>query len=175
MRKRVKQFVQAWRARITPADQTFFGEYLTASEQTLFAGMSVQDQFHCRRVADDILRLAAGRTDVDCRFLVRCALLHDVGRRWGDVGTWDKTIAVLLNYFMPGRARAWAREGKGNYLDNMRHALHVCFYHPKRGVALLREIGTEEALLRIVGAHHQPAEPDEPIALQLLRQADDLN
>lgn len=175
MRKRIKQFAQAWRACITPTDRTFFGEYLTGHEQKLFDGMSVQDQFHCRRVADDILRLAAGRADVDCRFLVRCALLHDVGRRWGDVSTWDKTIAVLLNYFMPGQARAWAREGQGSRLDNLRHALHVCFYHPQRGVALLREIGTDDELLRIVGSHHQAAEPEDPVSLQLLRQADDLN
>jgi hypothetical protein len=175
MRKRIKQFALVWRARITLEDRAFIGEYLTAGEQDLFYGMNVTDQFHCRRVAGDIMRLAAGRTDVDPRFLVRCALLHDVGRRWGDVSTWDKIIAVLLHYFMPARTRLWAREGQGNRLDNLRHALHVCLYHPNRGVILLRELGAENELLRIVGSHHQPAELEDPVALQLLRQADDLN
>lgn len=175
MRKRIKQFAQALRARITPADRTFIGEYLTHREQELFYGMSVQDQFHCRRTAIDILRLAAGRTDVDPRFLVRCALLHDVGRRWGDVSTWDKVFAVMLHYFIPGQSRRWAKEGQGSILDNLRNALHVSYYHPLRGGSMLQGIGTEPELMEIVISHHQPAAPDDPVALLLLRQADDLN
>ena len=175
MRKRIQQFVLAWRARITPADRAFIGEYLKPAEREVFYGMSLQDQHHCRRVARDILRLAAGRDDVDPRFLARCALLHDVGRRWGDVSTWDKIVAVLLHYFVPDKVGGWAREGQGTRLDNLRHALHVCAYHPQRGVALLQKLGTDDELLRIVGSHHQPAEAADPVALRLLRQADDLN
>jgi putative nucleotidyltransferase with HDIG domain len=175
MRKRIKQFVQAWRACIKPADRIFIGECLSRCEQDLFYGMSVQDQYHCRRVAADILRLATRRTDADRQFLVRCALLHDVGRRWGDVSTWDKVAAVLLHYFAPDRSGLWAREGQGTRMDNLRHALYVCFFHPKRGALLLRKIGSDAELLAIVEAHHQPAAPEDPLALRLLRQADDMN
>lgn len=175
MRKRIKQFFRALRARITPADRVFIGEHLTAAEQALFYGMSLQDQFHCRRVADDILRLAAGRSDADPRFLVRCALLHDVGRRWRDVSTWDKVAAVVLHYLAPGRVGAWAREGRGGRVDNLRHALHVARFHPQRGAKLLREAGAEADLPAVVEAHHQPPRPEDPPALRLLRQADDLN
>ncbi len=175
MRKRIKQVAQALRARITPADRAFIGGFLTQREQVMFYGMCVQDQFHCLRVAIDIMRLAVGRSDVDPRFLVRCALLHDVGRRWVDVRTWDKMVAVLFHYFMPGQSKRWAKEGHGSILDNLRHALHVCYYHSWRGVELLQKIGTEPELLEIVNSHHQPAAPEDPVALQLLRQADDLN
>ena len=175
MRKRVKQFLRALGARITPADRLFINEYLSLGEQELFYGMSVQDQFHCRRVAQDIIRLAEARSDTETRFLIRCALLHDVGRRWGDVSTWDKIAAVLLHYFLPEQTRRWARAGRGSRLDNLRHALHVSACHPQRGVALLRQIGVEAELLRIIGAHHEPPSKKDPPALVLLRQADDLN
>ena len=175
MRKRVKQFLRALGARITPADRLFIDEYLSLGEQELFYGMSVQDQFHCRRVAQDIIRLAEARSDTETRFLIRCALLHDVGRRWGDVSTWDKIAAVLLHYFLPGQTRRWARAGRGSRLDNLRHALHVSACHPQRGVALLRQIGVEAELLRVIGAHHEPPSKKDPPALVLLRQADDLN
>ena len=175
MRKRFIQFIRALGARITLADRAFIGEHLTPAEQEVFYGMSVQDQFHCRRVAEDGIRLAEGRTDVDRRFLIRCALLHDVGRRWGDVSTWDKIAAVLLHYFFPEQTRAWAREGRGNRLENLRHALHVSACHPQRGIALLRPIGVELELLTVIGAHHESPTIKDPPALTLLRRADDLN
>ena len=175
MRKRFIQFIRALGARITLADRAFIGEHLTPAEQEVFYGMSVQDQFHCRRVAEDGIRLAEGRTDVDRRFLIRCALLHDVGRRWGDVSTWDKIAAVLLHYFFPEQTRAWAREGRGNRLENLRHALHVSACHPQRGIALLRLIGVEPDLLAVIGAHHNSPTIKDPPALTLLRRADDLN
>ena len=175
MRKRVKQFLRALGARITPADRLFIDEYLSLGEQELFYGMSVQDQFHCRRVAQDIIRLAEARSDTETRFLIRCALLHDVGRRWGDVSTWDKITAVLLHYFFPELTRGWAKEGRGTRLENLRHALHVSACHPQRGVAQLRPIGVEPELLAVIGAHHESPTIKDPPALTLLRQADDLN
>ena len=175
MRKRFKQFIRALGARITLADRAFIGEHLNPAEQAVFYGMSVQDQFHCRRVAADILRLGEGRNDVDRRFLIRCALLHDVGRRWGDVSTWDKITAVLLHYFFPELTRGWAKEGRGTRLENLRHALHVSVFHPQRGVALLRTISVEPELLAVIGAHHESPTIKDPPALTLLRQADDLN
>ena len=175
MRKRIRQFIRALGARITPADRAFIGEYLTSAEQEVFFGMSVQDQFHCRWVAHDIVILANGRTDVERRFMIRCALLHDVGRRWGDVSTWDKIDAVLLHYFFPEQTRAWAKDGRGTRLENLRHALHVSACHPQRGVDLLRPIGVEPELLAVIGAHHNSPTVKDPPALTLLRQADDLN
>ena len=171
----MKQFVRALGARIRPEDRTFIGEYLTSAEQEVFFGMSVQDQFHCRRVAHDIVILANGRNDVERRFLIRCALLHDTGRRWGDVSTWDKIAAVLLHYFFPEQTRGWAREGQGTRLENLRHALFVSACHPQRGVALLRPIGVEPELLTVIGAHHESPTIKDPPALTLLRRADDLN
>ena len=175
MWKRVRQVGLAWRARITPEDRSFIGEYLYSREQELFYGMSVQDQFHCRRVAADILRLAEEHGAMDRRFLVRCALLHDVGRRNGDISTGDKIFTVLLHCLLPEQAIRWGRQGKGTRLDNMRHAVFVYFHHPELGVLLLSKISPENELLGIVGAHHRRADADDPVELHLLRQADELN
>lgn len=167
--------MRAFQARMTQADHEYINTYLTPREQGLFYGMGLPDQYHCRRVAEDCLRLAAGRGDVDSHFLVRCALLHDAGRRCGDVSTGDKIIAVLLNGFWPKLAKTWAREGKGTFLDDRRHALYVYFSHPDRSVMFLSEIGAEAELLSVVGAHHRPAGVNDSVALRLLRQADELN
>ena len=175
MWKRARQVRLAWQAHITQADRNFTAAYLNLREQELFYGMSVPDQFHCLRVAKDIQRLSAGRDDVDGSFLIRCALLHDVGRRLGDVSVLDKIAAVLLHCLMPSQAKAWGHEGKGTRLDNLRHALYVYFNHPRRSVVLLREIGAEGDMLKIVGAHHQTPGGGDSAELQLLRQADELN
>ena len=167
--------MRAFQAHITQADREFINAYLAPQEQGLFYGMGLPDQYHCRRVAEDCLRLVAGRDDVDSRFLIWCALLHDAGRRRGDVGTGDKIIAVLLNGFWPKLAKTWAREGKGTFLNNRRHALYVYFSHPERSVMFLGELGAETELLGVVGAHHRPAGVNDSVALRLLRQADELN
>ncbi|WP_346354813.1 HD domain-containing protein [Azotosporobacter soli] len=150
-------------------------EKLREAEQRLFWGMSLPDQRHVLNVAYTAIRLAAGKENLDVQLLVRCALLHDVGRQNGDVSTWDKIIAVLLHAAMPKAAMSWAKEGRGGKIDNVRHAVYIYFNHPKRSAIFLREIGTESDVIEIVSRHHKAPVKDEPPELALLRQADSLN
>ena len=173
--KRVKQVWGALRARVRPADALFISEHLNPVEQELFFGMGMPDQYHSLCVAHDAIRLMAGHGDVDRRLLVRCALLHDVGRRRGDVSTWDKIFTVLFHKVAPGQARAWGREGRGNRLDNLRHAVHVYFNHPQRGATILQTAGSEQSLIDVIAFHHHVSRAEDPPELILLRQADELN
>ena len=55
------------------------------------------------------------------------ALLHDVGRRKGDLDLFGKVAAVLLTHFFPRRSRAWAAAGC--------RLLFVYYEHPAIGAA----------------------------------------
>lgn len=175
MWRRIRQVVAAVTAQITAADRTFVAEYLTPGEQALFYGMNLPDQRHALNVAYTAITLLAAEQSVDRRLLLRCALLHDVGRMQGDASTADKVLTVIMHKCLPRYAKRWARLGRGGRLANVRHALYVYFHHPVRSAALLRAAGTEAAVTDIVARHHAAPQTDDPPELLLLRRADDLN
>ena len=111
-------------------------------------------------------RIKAGEP-VDRALLERAALLHDVGRRAGDLDIFGKVICVLLVHFFPARSRRRADDGTSKMLA-------VYFHHPQIGAASLRGIGlSREAAL--IERHHAPARADDPIELVILRAADEAN
>lgn len=172
--QRVRQVWAALHAVITDADRELVQAYLNEAEQALFWAMNLPDQYHCLGVVRSARQLAVGRADVEERFLIRLALLHDVGKKKGDVSTKDKIAMVLLHRLAPG-VRKWGREGRGGKVSNARHAIHVYFHHPERSARLLAAAGCEAALVEAVKRHHKAPEAGEPPELTLLRQADDLN
>ena len=102
-------------------------------------------------------------------FLVRCALLHDVGRRRGDLDILGKVFAVLMMHYLPSAsARLMERPGR------LGHALYVYRHHPAIGAALLRKIGMEEEAA-VIERHHMAAAPGDSTVLVLLREADARN
>ena len=175
MLNRVRQVWSALNARITAADMLIVRDALTEAEQRLFWNMSLPDQRHALNVAQTALRLTAGRNDINAELLLRCALLHDVGRQNKDVSTWDKIFAVLLHKAAPGFALSYGREGRGGKLQNFRHAIFIYFNHPARSAALLEAVGTEAKAVFIVSRHHKAPAVEEPPELVALRTADSLN
>lgn len=176
MLNRIKQVAAAVTAKLTEADRAFVAERLNTQEQALFYAMNVPDQRHALNVAGTAGRLAAQRRDgVDEKLLIKCALLHDVGKVKGDVSTWDKIITVVAHYFAPGWSRSWGRQGRGGPVANLRHAFYTYYNHPERGVALLAAAGAEDNLLDIVRRHHDAPADGEPVELTILREADNLN
>lgn len=175
MLNRVRQVWSAINARVTPADEYFVRQHLRERELALFWAMSLPDRRHVLNVAYTAIRLAEGSESLDGKLLIRCALLHDVGRQNGDVSTIDKIIAVLLHKLLPRAAKTLAREGRGGRVANLRHALYVYFNHPQRSAALLQTAGAEEILIAIVARHHKAPADGDPTELVLLRQADGLN
>lgn len=172
---RVKQFWSALTAKLTAEDRVFVAANLNPAEQALFYGMNLPDQQHALQVAYTALRLAGAQAAVDRSLLVKCALLHDVGKRKGDVSTWDKVLTVLAHRLAPVRAEAWGRRGRGNRLDNIRHAFYVYFHHPERSAELVRALGAGDAVADIIKRHHEPEAAGEPVELILLRRADNMH
>ena len=168
---RVRQFVRAITAQVTTEDRAYVESVLPKEALPLFYGMHRADQRHALNVAQTAMQLAEERraegTPIDERLLERCALLHDVGRRKGDLDIFGKVFCVLAVHFFPARARMWAEDGTSKMLA-------VYFHHPKIGAELLRGIGLAEEA-EIIERHHEIAKMGDSLELRLLRLADEAN
>ena len=164
--QRVRQFVRAVFARLTVEDRAYIEKHLSADGQSLFFDMNVA--YTAEAMAEEKKLL------LDKKLLIRCALLHDVGRRKGDMGIFGKVFAVLMQGFFPAFSRKWAREGQKSLLDYPRHALYVYYYHPEIGAELLKNIGLMKEA-EIIRHHQEPQRKGDSLVLCLLRQADELN
>lgn len=172
---RVKQVLAAVTARIYPEDEYLLSQQLNEVELTLFRAMNLPDQRHALNVAYTAHKLSTDRTDVDTNLLMRCALLHDVGKVKGDVSTLDKILTVLAHKLCPAWSQRWGRQGRGSKVNNLRHAVYIYYNHAERSAAFLAAAGCEDELVSIVAKHHKAPADDDPPELKLLRQADDLN
>jgi len=175
MLNRVKQVISAVTAKLTAADRKFISDELNHAEELLFYGMNLPDQRHALNVAYTILDISAKGMTVDRNFLVRCALLHDIGKVQGDVSTWDKIITVLAHGLAPHWAESWGRYGRGSSVENIRHAFYIYFHHAERGAQVMEALGEDAKLVDMIRRHHDTPLEDEPRELTLLRQADNLN
>lgn len=173
--KRFKQFFSALRAKVTAEDETFAGLYLSECELRLFNRMSIPDRKHCLNVAYTARLLAKDLKNVDVEKLIKAALLHDVGRRQGDLSIFDKAAAVIINKAAGSRlVAAWGKQGRGSIVQNLRHALYVSRQHPAIGAELLSSCGTDASVVFLVRNHHNYRDR-QTMELELLQKADELN
>ncbi len=165
--KRIKQFFRAVTAEISIDDEKYVMAHLKPKEQELFFALGTVDQYHSLKVAYTIERLIIeDKQGIDREFLIRCALLHDIGKANRRVGIGGKIFAVLVMTFAP----KWADdlELKGN------DAIYVYRNHAEIGAQKLQRMGLfPEA--KIIARHHSPPRDDDSRELKLLRIADDEN
>jgi len=172
--RRIHQFYTAVRAAVHPEDQVFLKKYLSEQEQKLFAEMGSPEQRHCLDVAYTAIQLAAKEPEIDKGLLVRCALLHDIGKTKGDIPVRYKVLTVLVDQFFPGKARELARQSVAGDPRDFRHALYIYYYHGELGREKLLAMHLSE-LAEIVGKHHKAPTEKDPLELLLLRRADEQN
>ena len=168
---RVRQFVRAVTQHMGEADHAFVRANLPAKALPLFYAMHPADQVHARNVAYTARALAGerGLPEEQRAFLIRCALLHDVGRRRGDLDILGKVFAVLMMHYLPCTSgRLMMREGR------LGHALYVYRHHPSIGAAKLRAAGLAEEAA-IIAQHHEPPSLLDPPVLRILKAADEQN
>lgn len=165
--RRAKQFFRALTAEITIDDEKYIMAHLNRKEQELFFKMSDLDQYHSLNVAYTIERLIIeDKLGIDREFLIRCALLHDVGKINVKLGLWGKVFTVLVTTFAPWLADRL--ELKGN------QAIYIYRNHAELGAQKLQKMGLfQEA--KVIARHHSPPRADDSRELKLLRIADDEN
>ena len=165
--KRARQFYRALTADISIEDQKYLMEHLNRQEQEIFTKMGLIDQFHCLQVAYTIERLIIqDKQGVDREFLIRCALLHDIGKINVKTSVWDKIFAVLVTTFLPKLADRLELDGN--------RSIYIYRNHAELGGQALQKIGLfQEA--KIIARHHSPPRADDSKELKLLRLADEEN
>jgi putative nucleotidyltransferase with HDIG domain len=175
MFNRIKQVFAALTATVTQKDKQFVDLYLDSQAQQLFWGMNLPDQRHVLNVAYTSLKFAESHPKVNCVLLIRCALLHDVGKRKGDVSTIDKIITVIGYWLLPSWSKEWGRLGRGSKLNNLRHAFYIYYHHANRSAIMLQGIGESRQVVEIVAKHHKTPADSDPLELILLRKADSMH
>ena len=165
--KRARQFFRALTADISVEDEKYLMAHLNRKEQELFMKMGLLDQFHSLQVAYTIERLIIqDKQGVDKEFLIRCALLHDIGKINVKMSVWQKVFAVLVTTFLPGLADKL--ELRGN------RSIYIYRNHAELGGQKLQKMGLfQEA--KIIARHHSPPRADDSKELKLLRLADEEN
>ncbi len=172
---RAGQFLRAVKARVTAEELAFMKAHLPPEVQPLFLAMHVADQRHVLNVAYTALELAKDASGVDRELLVRCCLLHDVGRVKGTLDVWGKVWTVLANKFLPAKMRfALEKDQGGSLWQKPGYALYVHRRHPEMGAAKLESLGFEREA-EIIRLHHKPEAPGDAEELKILRRADALN
>lgn len=179
MNQRIFQFYRAITAHLTRADRHWVRSRLPQKALPLFFAMHRVDQYHALHVAKTALELLEvlpekEKININQPFLLRCALLHDVGRVKGDLNIWGKVYCVLMMHFLPNLGRRMECEKDECFWQKPGHALYVYEHHAQIGAQKLRRIGMAKEAA-IILHHHEPPSGDDPIELILLRAADARN
>lgn len=169
---RVRQFIMAVTARLTDDDIDFVGARLKEDARRLFFSMSVPDQRHAINTARTALDMASGKP-VDEDLLARAALLHDVGRSAGDLGTFGKVFAVVVDSLFGRLSRQLGKESGGGKFS-IRRMLYIYYHHAEIGAARLSALGYHEEA-DIVKRHHETESGCDRPELIILRAADERN
>ena len=178
MLNRIHQFYQAISADMTDVELAYVKRRLEGKERDLFFSMGVMEQVHAYNVARTVENLLKKKEWVSLEprreFLLRLALLHDVGKEKGDLNLLLKVMTVLLDEIMPFYAKKLAIKGELAPKGTLQHALYIYYHHAEIGARKLLEVGCNEEAF-IIADHHKEDTEKDTLALKLLRLADQLN
>ncbi|HEX3032948.1 MAG TPA: HD domain-containing protein [Bacillota bacterium] len=174
---RIRQVLHALTARMTSQDYTFTAIYLNPKELQAFEAMDTNSQKHCILVAKTCLELLQDypKGQIKVTTLVRAALLHDIGKVRGDLGTLDRVIVVMVDRLFPNVGAALSAESRHRNSTGLRHAFYIYHNHPSLGVETAIAIGVEREICQLIADHHSSPYTGEPLELTILRQADNLH
>lgn len=166
---RLSQFYRAMFSRYTKADNNFARSYLNIQEMSLFNQLPGFEKKHSVIVAKKMLQKAHDDPKLDERTLVKLGLLHDIGKVVEHNSIITKSILVIIRYFFPKMYNKMAGKGKS---DPRFRRYYIHKHHGVVGAELLAKIGESEAILSVISRHDYDPQPDDPIELKLLQQAD---
>jgi len=169
---RVRQFVSALLARVSPDDLREADEILPPQAQDLFRRMSVPDQRHALNVMQTLRD--EGHTEPD---LLAAALLHDVAKSAARIHSWYRAIIVLSKHFAPG-ALSWLTSGEPGR-EAWRKPFVIHRQHAELGAEWADQVGCGALTVSLIRRHQESLgrEPlnEEERLLIALQRADSAN
>ena len=160
---RIKQFYRSMVAKINDKDIDFLKTHLTTCELQLFNKLLTYEQKHCINVARDV-EITCDKKNLQPLFLLKVALLHDIGKINSNMNPIDKAIMVILHKVTNGKIRAY------NEFKNV----NMYYNHGEIGYNLLKQHGYDDRFLYLVKNHHNNNIIDD-IELNILKECDDKN
>lgn len=159
---RIKQFYWSIVSKLNDDDIDFLKMYLETYELQLFNQLPTHDQKHCINVARDVKSTCIQRK-LQWKYLIKVALLHDIGKIYNSMNPIDKSIMVIMHNITKGKIKAYKKIKKVN----------VYYNHGDIGYNLLKKYGYDDRFLFLVKNHHNNIIED--VELNLLKECDDRN
>lgn len=171
---RIRQFYSALTSKITPQDEIFLANSLNPKEYFLFNTMDIPTQRHCLNVASSCVTLSGNYPALNKNVLIKAALLHDCGKRAGEVKTWHRVLIVTTYAFLPALARKLVHLGFKGKGGSLARAFYIQAHHAERGAKILKNAGLEPTVVDLVLRHHQQVQ-FPTLELAILQRADNTN
>jgi len=167
---RVRQFLSALLARVSPDDLREADSVLPPGAQKLFRKMSLPDQRHSIAVMRTLRRRGHAEPE-----LLAAALLHDVGKSAAWLTPVHRALIVLSRRLAPP-ALAWLTRGEPR---GWRKPFIIHLRHPDLGAQWAEQAGCSLLTVRLIRRHQEPlhGKPvnQEEQWLAALQQADGIN
>ena len=144
---RVRQFVSALLAHVSPEDVQKADELLPAPAQELFRRMGAADQQHALHVMQALRRDGSAEPD-----LLAAALLHDVGKSAAQIHPWHRAIIVLSKHFAP-RFLEWLTNGEPR---GWRRPFVVHARHDEMSAEWAAQAGCSALTVSLIRRHQEP-------------------
>ena len=160
---RVKQFYWSMVSKINDYDIDFLKMYLETYELKLFNKLPIYEQKHCINVARDV-KLTCNQRQLREEYLIKIALLHDIGKIYHTMNPIEKAIMVIMHKLTNGKIREY---------KNIKN-VYVYYNHGDIGFEILKKYGYDDRFLFIVKNHHNKCICDD-IELNVIKECDDRN
>lgn len=139
---RLKQFYWNLYSKLDEYDFKFINNILNKDELNLFNKLSISEQKHSLRVAYDVQKICYEK-NITSNFILKAALLHDIGKVYKRLNIIDKSIMVLLDIMTRGKMKHMCNFDK----------INVYYNHANIGANLLRKIKCDKYIIFLVRNH----------------------
>lgn len=161
---RVKQFYWSITSKINEDDIEIIDKYLDEKEKVLFKKLSAYEQKHSVNVAKDMIK-ASKENNIKKDYLIKAALLHDIGKIYKKINPIEKSILVILDNISKGKIKKYSGI----------KIIDVYYNHGDKGYKLLKDIGDyDERFLYLIKNHHNDYIKEDK-ELDLLKSCDNKN